>query len=80
MAAKVVKIKQCFPYIGYKNNALAFAISVLASYLYKLQHTDRNKNIRNAGTYTHTYTMDSGDNIYHIILRHYSGTGAGYHH
>ena len=80
MASNVVKIEQCFPYMVYKNKAFAFAISVLASYLYKLQHTDRHKNIRNAGTHTHTYTMDSGYNIHHIILRHHSRIGAGYHH
>lgn len=80
MAAKVVKIKQCFPYIDYKNNTHAFAISVLASYLYKLQQIDRNRNIRNAGTHTHTYTMDRGDNIHHIILRHDFRAGAGHHH
>ena len=78
MVSNVVKIEQCFPYMVYKNKAFAFAISVLASYLYKLQHTDRHKNIRNAGT--HTHTMDSGYNIHHIILRHHSRIGAGYHH
>ena len=36
------------------------------------------KNIRNAGT--HTHTMDSGYNIHHIILRHHSWASVGYHH
>ena len=35
MTSNVVKIEQCFPYMVYKNKASAFAISVLASYLYK---------------------------------------------
>ena len=43
MTSNVVKIEQCFPYMVYKNKASAFAISVLASYLYKLQHIDRYK-------------------------------------
>ena len=56
MPAKVVKIKQCFPYIGYKNNALAFAISVLASYLYKLQQIDRKqKHPKCWHSYTYIY-------------------------
>ena len=38
MTSNVVKIEQCFPYMVYKNKASAFAISVLASYLYKLQN------------------------------------------
>lgn len=63
---------------GLQNKASAFAISVLASYLYKLQHIDRYKNIRNAGT--HTHTMDSGYNIHHIILRHHPWASVGYHH
>ena len=43
MTSNVVKIEQCFPYMVYKNKASAVAISVLASYLYKLQHIDRYK-------------------------------------
>ena len=55
MTSNVVKIEQCFPYMVYKNKASAFAISVLASYLYKLQHIDRyKKTIRNAGN-SYTY-------------------------
>ena len=42
MTSNVVKIEQCFPYMVYKNKASAFAISVLASYLYKLQHAEFN--------------------------------------
>lgn len=37
MPTNVVKIKQCIYYMVYKNKAYALAISVLASYLYKIQ-------------------------------------------
>lgn len=38
MSTNVVKIKQCIYYMVYKNKAIALAISVLASYLYKFQY------------------------------------------
>ena len=62
----------------YKNKASAFAISVLASYLYKLQHIDRYK--KHPKCWHSYHTMDSGYNIHHIILRHHPWASVGYHH